>query len=125
MTVPDGASARLRDRLGQGQLLVVLVAPGTGVWDRRHWVSAGVMPRLAAAVTALPVRAELLVTESYPGASAHTVLLVRPDGHLVASFTGVRPAELYAAADAARGGAPSALHGAPSAVHRDRTADIN
>lgn len=91
MTAPDGTSALLRDRLGQGQLLVILVAPGTGVWDRRHWVSAGVMPRLAAAVSALPVRAELLVTEGYPGASAHTVLLVRPDGHLVASFAGVRP----------------------------------
>jgi 3-(3-hydroxy-phenyl)propionate hydroxylase len=118
VTAPDGTTARLRDRMGQGRLLVVLVAPGTGVWDRRHWVSAGVMPRLAAAVTALPVLGELLVTESYPGASAHTVLLVRPDGHLVASFAGVRPAELYSAADAARGGAPSAI---PS----DRTADIN
>ncbi|WP_405998120.1 FAD-dependent monooxygenase [Streptomyces sp. NBC_00829] len=118
VTAPDGTSARLRDRLGRGQLLVILVAPGTGVWDRRHWVSAGVMPRLAAAVTALPVRAELLVTEGYPGASAHTVLLVRPDGHLVASFAGVRPAELYSAADAARGGAPAG-------VRSDRTADIN
>ncbi|MGW4034299.1 FAD-dependent monooxygenase [Streptomyces sp. NPDC004838] len=117
VTAPDGTSARLRDRLGQG-LLVVLVAPGTGVWDRRHWQSAGVMPGLAAAVSALPLRAELLVTESYPGASAHAVLLVRPDGHLVAAFAGVRPAELYAAADATRGGAPSA-------VRSDRTADIN
>ncbi|MGW6457368.1 FAD-dependent monooxygenase [Streptomyces sp. NPDC055078] len=117
VTAPDGTSARLRDRLGRGQLLVVLVAPGTGVWDRRHWQSAGVMPRLAAAVSALPVRAELLVTESYPAASAHTVLLVRPDGHLVAAFAGVRPAELYAAADAARGGAPSAVRG-------ERTADV-
>ncbi|WP_328395684.1 FAD-dependent monooxygenase [Streptomyces sp. NBC_00390] len=118
VTAPDGNPAQLRDRLGRGLLLVVLVAPGTGVWDRRHWVSAGVMPRLAAAVDALPVRAELLVTESYPGASAHTVLMVRPDGHLVAAFGGVRPAELYAAADAVRGGAPSA-------VRTDRTADIN
>ncbi|MER7660517.1 FAD-dependent monooxygenase [Streptomyces sp. NPDC096193] len=118
VTTPDGTSARLRDRLSDGQLLVVLVAPGTGVWDQRHWMGAGLMPRLAAAVTALPVRAELLVTESYPGASAHTVLLVRPDGHLVAAFTGVRPAELYAAADAARGGPPSS-------VRSDRTADIN
>ncbi|MFF8957265.1 FAD-dependent monooxygenase [Streptomyces sp. NPDC014894] len=118
VTAPDGTSTRLRDRLGRGQLLVVLVAPGTGVWDRRHWQSAGVMPRLAAAVTALPARAELLVTEEYPGASAHSVLLVRPDGHLVASFAGVRPAELYAAADAARGGERSAVTG-------DRTADVN
>ncbi|MFH8616994.1 FAD-dependent monooxygenase [Streptomyces sp. NPDC017979] len=119
VTTPDGTSARLRDRLDQGQLLVLLVAPGTGVWDRRHWQSAGVMPRLAAAVSALPVRAELLVTEEYPGASAHAVLLVRPDGHLVAAFAGVRPAELYAAADAARGGAP-----APTTAG-DRTADVN
>ncbi|MGW0778614.1 FAD-dependent monooxygenase [Streptomyces sp. NPDC002835] len=107
VTAPDGTSARLRDRLGQGRLLVVLVAPGTGVWDRRHWVGAGVMPRLATAVSGLPVQAELLVTESYPGASAHTVLLVRPDGHLVAAFAGVRPAELHTAADIARGGAPA------------------
>ncbi|MGW1885393.1 FAD-dependent monooxygenase [Streptomyces sp. NPDC001970] len=117
---PDGTTVRLWDRLGLGRLLVVLVAPGTGVWDRRHWVSAGVMPRLASAVEALPVRAELLVTEGYPGASAHTVLLVRPDGHLVAAFGGVRAAELYAAADAARGGAPES-----SPVGADRTADIN
>lgn len=62
---------------------------------------------------------ELLVTEAYPGAPAHTVLLIRPDGHLVASFGGVRPAELFAAADAARGGAPRA------SARSDRTADIN
>ncbi|MFF3342925.1 FAD-dependent monooxygenase [Streptomyces flavidovirens] len=113
VTAPDGATVRLRDRLGRGRQLVVLVAPGTGVWDRRHWMTAGVMPRLAAAVTALPVRAELLVTEGYPGASAHTVLLVRPDGHLVAAFQGVRPAELYAAADAARGGTPVSAQAGP------------
>ncbi|MFD7326170.1 FAD-dependent monooxygenase [Streptomyces sp. NPDC059875] len=107
VTAPDGTTVRLRDRLGRGRLLVVLVAPGTGVWDRRHWMSAGVMPRLVEAVGALPVKAELLVTEAYPGAAAHTVLLVRPDGHLVASFPGVRPAELYAAADATRGGTAS------------------
>ncbi|MCE0446072.1 hypothetical protein LT493_17955 [Streptomyces tricolor] len=47
-------------------------------------MSAGVMPRLAAAVTALPHPAELLVAESYPGAPAHSVLLRtprRPPGH--------------------------------------------
>jgi 3-(3-hydroxy-phenyl)propionate hydroxylase len=108
----------LRDRLCRGRLLVVLVAPGTGVWDRRHWAGAGIMPRLETAVSGLPVPAELLVTESYPGASAHTVLLVRPDGHLVAAFAGVRPAELYAAADIARGGDPATAGG-------DRTADID
>ncbi|MEU3599857.1 FAD-dependent monooxygenase [Streptomyces sp. NPDC006798] len=119
VTAPDGTGARLRDRLGQGRLLVLLIAPGTGVWDRRHWQGAGVMPRLDAAVSALPVPAELLVAEAYPGASAHTVLLVRPDGHLVAAFPGVRPDELYAAADAVRGG------GDASAAPSDSTADVN
>ncbi|MER5888944.1 FAD-dependent monooxygenase [Streptomyces sp. NPDC001941] len=122
VTAPDGTTVMLRDRLGGGRLLVVLVAPGTGVWDRRHWMSAGVMPRLAAAVEALPVRAELLVTEAYPDAAAHTVLLVRPDGHLVAAFNGVLPDELHEAADAARGGAP-----APTDERKENapTADVN
>ncbi|MEU7554414.1 FAD-dependent monooxygenase [Streptomyces sp. NPDC044571] len=109
VTAPDGATVPLRDLLGRGRLLVVLVAPGTGVWDRRHWLGAGLMPRLAAAVSALPVRTELLVADGYPGAAAHTVLLVRPDGHLAATFAGVRPAELYEAADAVRMGAPASL----------------
>ncbi|WP_055494424.1 FAD-dependent monooxygenase [Streptomyces sp. TP-A0356] len=104
VTAEDGSFVRLRDRLGRGSLLVVLVAPGTGVWERKHWVSAGIMPRLAAAVTALPHPAELLVAESYPGAPAHTVLLVRPDGRLVTALSGVRPADLYAAAEATLGG---------------------
>ncbi|PWI45171.1 FAD-dependent monooxygenase [Streptomyces sp. ICBB 8177] len=101
----DGVRGRLRDRLGR-DLLAVLVAPGTGVWESRHWLTAGLMPQLSAAVSALPTRTELLVTESYPGATAHTVLLVRPDGHLVGAMTGCRPAELYAYADLARGGPP-------------------
>ncbi|MET4923569.1 FAD-dependent monooxygenase [Streptomyces sp. PSRA5] len=125
VTAPDGMTVRLRDRLGRGRALVVLVAPGTGVWDRRHWLTAGVMPRLAEAVAALPSPAELLVTESYPGASAHSVLLVRPDGHLVAAFGGVRPDELYAAADAARGGAPEASAAKDRSGRPDRTANIN
>ncbi|MFI9720190.1 FAD-dependent monooxygenase [Streptomyces sp. NPDC052396] len=108
VTAPDGSTVRLRDRL-DGDLLVVLVAPGTGVWERRHWMGAGLMPSLAAAVGALPVRSELLVAESYPGAAAHTVLVVRPDGHLVAALAGVRPAELYACADAVRGGPAGAV----------------
>ncbi|MEU0677863.1 FAD-dependent monooxygenase [Streptomyces sp. NPDC006172] len=108
VTAEDGSFVRLRDRLGRVALLVVLVAPGTGVWERKHWVGAGVMPRLAAAVTALPSPAELLVAESYPGAAAHTVLLVRPDGHLVTALSGVRPADLHAAAEAAVGGAAGA-----------------
>jgi 3-(3-hydroxy-phenyl)propionate hydroxylase len=104
VTAEDGSSVRLRDRLGRGSLLVVLVAPGTGVWERKHWVSAGIMPRLAAAVTALPHPTELLVAESYPSAAPHTVLLIRPDGHLVTALGGVRPADLYAAAEATLGG---------------------
>ncbi|MFG2321980.1 FAD-dependent monooxygenase [Streptomyces sp. NPDC048568] len=111
VTAEDGTFVQLRDRLGRGALLVVLIAPGTGVWERKHWVTAGIMPRLAAAVTALPHRAELLVAESYPGAAAHTVLLVRPDGHLVTALAGVRPADLYAAAEATLGG-PSVTAGA-------------
>ncbi|GAA3836176.1 FAD-dependent monooxygenase [Streptomyces chiangmaiensis] len=104
VTAEDGSFVRLRDRLGRGSLLVVLVAPGTGVWERKHWVSAGIMPRLAAAVTALPHPAELLVAESYPGTAPHTVLLIRPDGHLVTALGGVRPADLYQAAKATLGG---------------------
>ncbi|MFE2052262.1 FAD-dependent monooxygenase [Streptomyces sp. NPDC059459] len=115
VTAEDGTFVRLRDRLGRGALLVLLIAPGTGVWDRKHWVTAGIMPRLAAAVTALPGRAELLVTEAYPGAGAHTVLLVRPDGHLVTALGGVRPADLYAAAEAVLGGAPTATQEAAEA----------
>ncbi|MEU2285569.1 FAD-dependent monooxygenase [Streptomyces sp. NPDC013178] len=112
VTAEDGSFVRLRDRLGRGALLVVLIAPGTGVWERKHWVSAGIMPRLAAAVTALPCPAELLVAESYPGAAAHTVLLVRPDGHLVTALSGVRPADLHAAAETAVGGPVGAEAGA-------------
>ena len=116
VTAEDGAFVRLRDRLGRGALLVVLIAPGTGVWERKHWVTAGIMPRLAAAVTALPHPAELLVAESYPGAAAHTVLLLRPDGHLVTALNGVRPADLYAAAEAALGG--------PARVETEAAADV-
>ncbi|KOG37668.1 FAD-dependent monooxygenase [Streptomyces resistomycificus] len=112
VTAEDGSFVQLRDRLGRGALLVVLIAPGTGVWERKHWVSAGIMPRLAAAVSALPHAAELLVAEEYPGAAPHTVLLVRPDGHLVTALTGVRPADLYAAAEAALGGPVRAEAGA-------------
>ncbi|GAB2720484.1 FAD-dependent monooxygenase [Streptomyces bullii] len=112
VTAEDGSFVQLRDRLGRGALLVLLIAPGTGVWERRHWVSAGIMPRLAAAVAALPHPAELLVAERYPGAAAHTVLLVRPDGHLVTALSGVRPADLYAAAEATLGGPARAEAGA-------------
>ncbi|WP_078843175.1 FAD-dependent monooxygenase [Streptomyces albus] len=122
VTAPDGAVARLRERLG-GDLLVLLVAPGTGVWDRRHWMGAGLMPRLAAAVAALPVPAELLVTEGYPGAAAHTVLMVRPDGHLVAALTGVDPAELHACAETVRGGGGAAPAGGGAVPGRAGTGE--
>jgi len=104
----EGTAGRLRDQLGRG-LVVVLVAPGTGVWESRHWLTAGLMPRLASAVAALPTSADLFVAETYPGATAHNVLLVRPDGRLVTVMTGCRPAELYSYADLARGGPPSAV----------------
>lgn len=115
VTAEDGSFVQLRDRLGRGALLVLLIAPGTGVWERKHWATAGIMPRLAAAVTALPYRAELLVAEAYPGAAAHSVLLVRPDGHLVTALSGVRPTDLYAAAEAALGGPGKAQAGAAEA----------
>lgn len=110
VTALDGTVGRLRDRLGRG-LIVLLIAPGTGVWDSRHWLTAGLMPRLASAVAALPTRAELLVAETYPGATAHSVLLIRPDGRLVTAMVGCRPAELYSYADLARGGPPVPTEG--------------
>ncbi|AXI79723.1 FAD-dependent monooxygenase [Peterkaempfera bronchialis] len=103
----DGSHHRLHERLGRGFLLV-LVAPGTGVWASEHWLGAGLMPRLAETAAALPVPAEVVVAEVYAGATAHTVLLVRPDGHLVGTMQGCRPEELHALADRARGG-PAAL----------------
>ncbi|UED86966.1 FAD-dependent monooxygenase [Streptomyces profundus] len=87
VTALDGTRARLRDRLG-GPLLLVLTAPGARVWDARHWLSAGLMPELAAVAEILALPAELLVTEEYPGAGAHTLLVVRPDGYLTASLPG-------------------------------------
>ncbi|MDX6355995.1 MAG: 3-(3-hydroxy-phenyl)propionate hydroxylase, partial [Streptomyces sp.] len=119
VTALDGTVGQLRDRLGQG-LVVVLIAPGTGVWESRHWLTAGLMPRLASAVAALPTRAELLVAETYPGATAHTVLLIRPDGHLVTTMVGCRPAELYSYADLARGGPP-----VPDAAEDNPPDDVN
>ncbi|NGO69600.1 FAD-dependent monooxygenase [Streptomyces boncukensis] len=108
VTAADGTRGRLRDWLcgAGGELLVVLIAPGTAVWDSRHWLSAGMMPSLAAAVDDLPVRATLLVAEGYPDAAAHTVLVVRSDGHLVAALPAARPAELRSCAEAIRGAQP-------------------
>ncbi|GAB2911718.1 FAD-dependent monooxygenase [Streptomyces mayteni] len=99
VTTLDGAQGFLRQRLG-GPLLLVLTAPGSRVWDARHWLTAGLMPRLAVAVGTLPLPAELMVTEEYPGAGAHTLLVVRPDGHLAASLPG---SDLAGLAECVRG----------------------
>ncbi|WP_129842800.1 FAD-dependent monooxygenase [Streptomyces sp. RFCAC02] len=111
----DGTRARLRDRLG-GPLLLVLTAPGAGVWDAKHWLTAGLMPELAAVAKALPLPTELLVADSYPGAGPHTLLLVRPDGHLAAAVPGGDHAALESCARVVRGDtdadpSPSAAHG--------------
>lgn len=66
------------------------------------------MPRLAEVAAALPVPTEVLVTEHYPEADPHTVLLIRPDGHLVGVTQGARAEDLQALAERARGG-PEAL----------------
>ncbi|MFB7665610.1 FAD-dependent monooxygenase [Kitasatospora sp. NPDC056138] len=102
----EGAADSLRARLGAGFLLL-LVAPGTTVWASQHWLGAGLMPQLCEVAAALPVPAEVLVTEEYPGAEPHTVLLIRPDGHLVGTTHGCRSDDLRALADRARGGPPS------------------
>lgn len=105
VTAADGSRGMLRDWLAGrgGELLALLVAPGTGVWDSRHWLSAGVMPELVSTLDALPVRGTLLVTEEYPGAAAHSVLVIRADGHLTAALPAGRTADLWACADALRG----------------------
>lgn len=79
----DGGRAALSSCLDHG-LVAVLVAPGIEVWDGPRWRDAGLMPRLRARLAELPVPAELVVTPDYPGAPAHTLLLVRPDGYLAA-----------------------------------------
>ncbi|SFD64197.1 FAD-dependent oxidoreductase [Streptomyces aidingensis] len=85
VTALDGTRAMLRALLG-GPLLAVLTAPGSRVWDSRHWLTAGLIPELAEALRTVPLPTELLVTEEYPGAGAHTLLLVRPDGRLAAAL---------------------------------------
>ena len=103
VTTLDGTRTQLRRRLGRN-LLILLVAPGTDVWESKHWLKAGLMPPLIEATSALPLPAELVVTEAYPGAAAHAVLVIRPDGHLVAALTGCHPAELHEAAELIGGG---------------------
>ncbi len=102
VTALDGTRGRLRNWLG-GPLLLVLTAPGSRVWDARHWLSAGLMPELAAASRDLALPAELLVTEEYPGAGAHALLVVRPDGHLAAALPGTDLDELRACVHVLRG----------------------
>ncbi|WP_329568020.1 FAD-dependent monooxygenase [Kitasatospora sp. NBC_01266] len=106
----EGAPDQLYARLG-ATFLLLLVAPGTAVWSAERWMGAGLMPRLAEVAAALPVPTEVLITEEYPGAGAHTVLLVRPDGHLVGITQGCQAEDLLALADRARGG-PTPLAGA-------------
>ncbi|MDI2128619.1 FAD-dependent monooxygenase [Yinghuangia seranimata] len=79
----DGSRATLSACLDRG-LVAVLVAPGIEVWDGPRWRDAGLMPGLRARLGELPFAAELVVTPEYPGAAAHTLLLVRPDGYLAA-----------------------------------------
>ncbi|WP_059011532.1 FAD-dependent monooxygenase [Streptomyces specialis] len=98
----DGSAGPLRDRLG-GPLLLVLTAPGAGVWDAKHWLSAGLMPELAATAATLPLPAEVLVTEEYPGAGAHTLVIVRPDGYLAAALTGTDHQSLRECVETLRG----------------------
>ncbi|MFI6447489.1 FAD-dependent monooxygenase [Kitasatospora sp. NPDC050543] len=109
----DGDADLLHARLG-ATFLLLLVAPGTAVWSSQHWLGAGLMPRLAEVARALPVPAEVLVTEDYPTAGPHTVLLIRPDGHLVGVTDGCRADDLQSLADGARGGPTSLTASAPS-----------
>jgi 3-(3-hydroxy-phenyl)propionate hydroxylase len=106
VTTTDGSTDRLHARLGAGFLLL-LVAPGTTVWSSQHWLSAGLMPRLTTLAAALPIPTEVLVTDRYPAADPHTVLLIRPDGHLVGSAHGAEPEALQALAQHAGGGPAS------------------
>ncbi|MFJ8045388.1 FAD-dependent monooxygenase [Kitasatospora sp. NPDC096147] len=99
----EGTPDHLHARLGAGFLLL-LVAPGATVWSSRHWLSAGLMPRLTALAASLPIPAEVLVTDQYPAADPHTVLLIRPDGHVVGTTHGAEPDTLHALAQHARGG---------------------
>ncbi|MEV6105955.1 FAD-dependent monooxygenase [Streptomyces sp. NPDC051940] len=98
----DGTETTLHARIGR-TVLVVFVAPGTRVWHHSKWLKAGLMPSLVQAVEELPVRASLLVAEGYPGAPAHAVLVVRPDGRLVAALPGVDAAALRACVEAVVG----------------------
>lgn len=92
----DGQRAQLSACLDAG-MVVVLVAPGIEVWEGRRWRDAGLMPLLRARLGELPVASELVVTPEYPGATAHTLLVVRPDGYLTAWLPPGRDDELLPA----------------------------
>ncbi|UGQ13925.1 FAD-dependent monooxygenase [Yinghuangia sp. ASG 101] len=102
----DGQRAQLSVCLDAG-LVFVLVAPGIEVWEGRRWRDAGLMPLLRARLGELPLESELVVTPEYPGATAHTLLVVRPDGYLTAWLP--PGGELLAAALRAVGRRPDAV----------------
>lgn len=79
----DGAEGWLSECLDRG-LVVLLIAPGIQVWHGDGWREAGLMPRLRGRLDKLAAPAELVVTPDYPGATAHTILLIRPDGYIAA-----------------------------------------
>ncbi|MBR7679009.1 monooxygenase, partial [Streptomyces daliensis] len=60
-------------------------------------------------------------TESYPGAAAHTVLVIRADGHLVAALPGIRTGELRACVDAVTGRTAATARAAALEKSREKT----
>ncbi|MFC7218641.1 FAD-dependent oxidoreductase [Streptomyces polyrhachis] len=99
---PDGRETSLHACLGRS-VVVVLIAPGTRVWRHGDWLTAGLMPALLRTVAELPVEASLVVAEEYPGAPAHSVLVVRPDGRLAAVLPGGDTAALRACVESLGG----------------------
>lgn len=98
----DGAEGWLTECLDRG-LVVLLVAPGIQVWHGDRWREAGLMPRLRARLDKLAAPAELVVAPQYPGAVAHTILLVRPDGCVAAHLPPEHLDDLEETIDRARG----------------------
>ena len=88
----DGSFVRLRDRLGRGALLVVLVAPGTGVWERRHWVTRrGHAPAGGRGGRAAASGPSCWSPRATRARRPTPCCWSGPDGHLVAALSGVRP----------------------------------
>jgi 3-(3-hydroxy-phenyl)propionate hydroxylase len=98
----DGAEGWLTECLDRG-LVLMLIAPGIQVWHGDRWREAGLMPRLRARLDKLAAPAELVVTPEYPGAVAHTLLLIRPDGYVAAHLPPERLDVLEETIDRARG----------------------